>query len=71
MWFFISDGLAWLENGDQNKMELGVTVTRAGFYVDLTEAFSNIDRLVQNNLRNKQTQVFFFLVMSEANPKLF
>ena len=52
-------------------MELGVTVTRAGFYVDLTQAFSNIDRLVQNNLRNKQTQVFLFLVMSEANHKLF
>ena len=71
MWFFISDCLTWLETGDLNKMELGVTVNRAGFYVDLTQAFRNIDRLVQNNLRNKQNQVFLFLVMSEANLKLF
>ena len=52
-------------------MELGVTVSRAGFYVDLTQAFRNIDMLVQNNLRNKQNQVFLFLVMSESNLKLF
>ena len=71
MWFFISDCLAWLETGDLYKMELGVTVSRAGFYVDLTQAFRNIDMLVQNNLRNKQNQVFLFLVMSEANLKLF
>ena len=52
-------------------MELGVTVNRAGFYVDLTQTFRNTDRLVQNNLRNKQNQVFLFPVMSEANLKLF
>ena len=71
MWFFISDCLAWLEPGDLYKIELGVTVSRAGFYVDLTQAFRNIDMLVQNNLRYKQNQVFLFLVMSESNLKLF
>ena len=44
MWFFISDCLAWLEPGDLYKIELGVTVSRAGFYVNLTQTFRNIDR---------------------------
>jgi len=66
-----TDCLAWLETGDLNKMELGVTVNIAGFYVDLTQTFRNTDRLVQNNFRNKENQVFLFPVMSEANLKLF